>query len=152
MKVINAFLGLLIITFLLTGNLCAIDIEFKQGEIADAVKYGKKYGDEIFKSPSLKYASISFWPGEGGILVRNKYVDLAVSSAMRSMMKQKVSDKEMKEIIESLYLKVQVRTKDDPVITLKQGNRIIEPDKQEYTDPCCESCKFSGVTRLSMNS
>ena len=40
-----------------------------------------------------------------------------------------------------------MRTKDDVIILLKQGENIIEPIDTDYEDPCCELCKFDGGNR-----
>ncbi len=40
-----------------------------------------------------------------------------------------------------------MRTKDEVIILLKQGQNIIEPVNIDYEDPCCELCKFHGGNR-----
>ncbi|MBC8551212.1 MAG: hypothetical protein H8D23_16320 [Candidatus Brocadiales bacterium] len=60
---------------------------------------------------------------------------------------QKISYKEIKGINYSPYFRVQMRTKDDVYILLKQGQNIIEPANIDYEDPCCELCKFHGGDR-----
>lgn len=139
--------SLSIILFLLSKNALGINIQLKQEEVQDAIKNGVEHGKDIFKSPILKNACISFWPKQGGMLVRSKFVDLTVTAAMWFNEGQKISDNEIKDIISSPYLRVEVRTKDDVIILLKQGENIIEPVNTDYEDPCCELCRFDGGNR-----
>ena len=119
----------------------------RRNEIESAIKNGEEHGKDIFKSPNIKYACINYWPRQGGILVRSKFVDIMVSAAMWFSEGQKISYKEVKEINYSPYFRVQMRTKDDVYILLKQGQNIIEPANIDYVDPCCELCKFHGGDR-----
>ncbi|MEK6767269.1 MAG: hypothetical protein AABY49_13740 [Planctomycetota bacterium] len=84
---------------------------------------------------------------QGGILVRSKFVDLTVSTAMWFNEGQKISDSEIKDITSSPFLRVEVRIKDDIIISLKQGEKIIEPVDTDYEDPCCELCRFDSGNR-----
>ncbi|ODS30346.1 MAG: hypothetical protein SCARUB_04547 [Candidatus Scalindua rubra] len=139
--------GLSIILFLFSKNALGINVQLKQEDIDYAIKKGVEHGKDIFKSPDLKHACINYWPRQGGILVRSKFVDLTVSTAMWFNEGQEVSVREIKEIISSPYLKVQVRTKDDVIILLRQGEKIIKQVNIDYEDPCCELCKFDGGNR-----
>jgi len=146
-KRIQTLFCLSIIIFALSGNALALNIKLKKEEVEDAVKKGVEHGKDIFKSPDLKHACINYWPRQGGLLVRSKFIDLTVTASMWFNKGQKISDKEINDIIASPYLKVEMRTKDDVIILLKQGENIIEPVDIDYEDPCCELCKFDGGNR-----
>ena len=139
--------SLSIVLLILSNEALGINVILKEEEIEYAVKKGEEGGKNVFESPILKNACINYWPRQGGILVRSKFVDIVVSTAMRFKEGQKISHKEIKEINYSPYFRVQMRTNDDVYILLKQGQNIIEPSKIDYEDPCCELCKFHGGDR-----
>ncbi|MFQ5714893.1 MAG: hypothetical protein ACE5GU_12755 [Candidatus Scalinduaceae bacterium] len=147
MKLIQMLFGLSIIIFILSANALALNIQVKKEEVEEAIKHGEEHGKDIFKCQDLKHACINFWPKQGGILVRSKFVDLTATASMWFNEGQKISDREIKDIVDFPYLKVEMRTKDDVVILLKQGEQIIEPVNTDYEDPCCELCRFSGGNR-----
>ncbi len=147
MSLIKVFFSLSIILLILSKEALGINVQLKQEEIDYAIKKGVEHEKDIFKSPDLKHACINFWPRQGGLLVRSKFVDLTVSIAMWLNEGQNISDRDIKDIIGSPYLKVEMRTKDDVIILLKQGESIIEPDDTDYEDPCCELCSFDGGNR-----
>jgi hypothetical protein len=146
-NVVKVFFSLSIILLILSKEALGVNVQLKQEEIDYAIKKGAEHGKDIFKSPILKNACINFWPRQGGLLVRSKFVDLMVSTAMWFNEGQEISDREINDIVGSLYLKVEMRTKDDVIILLKQGENIIEPDDTDYEDPCCELCSFDGGNR-----
>lgn len=147
MRTVKVFFSLSIILLILFREALGINVQLKQEEIEYAIKKGEEYRKDIFKSPDLKYACINYWPRQGGLLVRSKFVDLSVTAAMRFKEGQKISDRERKDITSSPYFKVEMRTKDDVIILLKQGERIIKSVDTDYEDPCCELCKFDGGNR-----
>ena len=147
MSLVKIFFSLSIILLVLSKETLGISVQLKKEEIEYAVKKGAEQGKDIFKSPILKNACINYWPRQGGILVRSKFVDLTVSTAMWFNEGEEISDKEIRDITSSPFLRVEVRTKDDIIISLKQGENIITPVKTDYEDPCCELCKFDGGTR-----
>ncbi len=144
MNFVKILFGLLIAIIILSNEARGIDIVLEKDEIEYAVKNGEEHGKDIFKCEILKNACINHWPRRGGILVRSKFVDIVVSTAMRFNEGQKISYKEIKEINYSPYFRVQIRTTDDVYVLLKQGQDIIEPVNIDYKDPCCELCKFHG--------
>ncbi len=139
--------SLIFVLLILSKESLGISVILKEEEIEYAVKNGEEHGKDIFKSPDLKNACINYWPRQGGILVRSKFVDIMVSAAMWFNEGQKISYKEIKEINYSPYFRVQIRTKDDVNVLLKQGQNLIEPVNIDYEDPCCELCKFQGGNR-----
>ena len=139
--------SLSIVFLILSKEALGINVMLKEEEIEYAVKKGEEDGKNVFESPILKNACINYWPRQGGILVRSKFVDIVVSTAMRFNEGQKISHKEIKGINYSPYFRVQMRTRDDVYILLKQGQNIIEPANIDYVDPCCELCKFHGGDR-----
>jgi hypothetical protein len=147
MSFVKVLLSLSIILFLLSKDALGINVILKKEEIEYAIQKGEEYGKDVFNSPDLKHACINYWPRRGGILVRSKFVDIMVSTAMWFNEGQKISYKEIKEISYSPYFRVQMRTTDDVIILIKQGKNIIEPDNIDYEDPCCELCKFHGGTK-----
>ncbi len=147
MSLVKAFFILSIILLILSKEALGINVQLKQEEIEYAIKNGEEHRKDIFKSPILKNACINFWPRQGGILVRSKFVDLIVSTAMWFNEGQTISEREIRDITSSPYLKVEMRTKDDVIILLKQGENIIEPVNIDYEDPCCELCSFDGGNR-----
>jgi hypothetical protein len=147
MSLLKVLFSLSIIIFLLSKNALGINIQLKQEEVQEAIKHGEKHGKEIFKCQDLKHAGINFWPKQGGMLVRSKFVYLTVSASMWFNEGHQISNKEIKDIINSPYLRVEVRTKDDVIILLKQGKNIIEPVNTDYEDPCYELCRFVGGNR-----
>ncbi len=148
MNLVKVLFGLCFILFVFCKDAPGINVQLKQNEIEAAVKNGVDHGrKDIFNSRSLQHACINFWPKRGGILVRSKFVDLTVTAAMRHSEKQKISDKEIKDIISSPYLKIEARTNDDVIILLKQNGKIIESVDIDYEDPCCELCEHSGGTK-----
>jgi hypothetical protein len=147
MSFAKVLFSLSIVLLLLSKDALGINVILKKEEIDYAIKNGEEHGKDIFKSPILKSACINYWPRQGGILVRSKFVDIMVSTAMWFNEGQKISYKEIKEINYSPYFRVQMRTKDDVYILLKQGQNIIEPVNIDYEDPCCELCKFHGGNR-----
>jgi len=136
-----------IVFLILSKEALGINVILKKEEIEYAIKNGEEHGKDIFKSPILKNACINFWPRQGGILIRSKFIDLTVSTAMWLNEGQRISDREIKDIIKSPYLKIEVRTKDDVIILLRQDEKIIKSVDIDYEDPCCELCKHSGGTR-----
>ncbi|MHC4454887.1 MAG: hypothetical protein ACYSWS_09360, partial [Planctomycetota bacterium] len=106
MSLVKVFFSLSIILLILSKEALGINVQLKQEEIDYAIKKGVEHGKDIFKSPDLKHACINYWPRRGGILVRSKFVDLTVSTAMWFNEGQEVSDREIKDIIGSPYLKV----------------------------------------------
>ncbi len=147
MSLVKILFVLSIVLFLFSENALGINVQLKKEEIEHAIKKGVEYEKDIFNSPVVKNACISYWPRQGGILVRSKFVDLVVSASMWFNVGQNISDKEIKETIASPYLRIQMRTKDDVIILLKQSENIIEPVNTDYEDPCCELCKLDGGTR-----
>lgn len=147
MDLAKTFFTFSFILLIFHENALGINIELKQKEIEGAIKYGEENAKDIFKSSDLKHACINFWPNQGGVLARSKHVDLMVTAAMRFDVEQKITDKEIKDITTSPYLRIQMHTKDDVVISLKQEEKIIESVNVDYVDPCCELCKFSGGNR-----
>ncbi len=139
--------SLSIVLLILSKDALGINVILKEEEIEYAIKNGEEHGKNVFESPILKNACINYWPRQGGILVRSKFVDIVVSTAMRLNEGQKISHKEIKGINYSPYFRVQMRTKDDVYILLKQGQNIIEPVNIDYEDTCCELCKFHGGNR-----
>ena len=144
MSFAKVLFSLIFVLLILPKDVSGINVILNKEEIEYAIKNGEEHGKDIFKCPILKNACINNWPGQGGILVRSKFVDIMVSSAMWFNEGQKISYKEVKEINYSPYFRVQIRTKDDVYILLKQGQNIIEPVNIDYEDPCCELCKFHG--------
>ena len=147
MDLVKVLFGLSIILLILSKDALGINVQLKKEEVEYAIKNGEEHRKDIFKSPILKNACINYWPRQGGILLRSKFVDLTVSTAMWLNEGQKISDKEIKDITSSPYFKIEMRTKDDVIILLKQGEKIIEPIETDYEDPCCELCKFDGGNR-----
>ncbi len=143
----KSFFSLSIILLILSNEALGINVQLKKEEIEYAIKKGVEHEKDIFNSPAIKNACISYWPRQGGILVRSKFVDLVVSASMRFNAGQNISNKEINDIVASPYLRIEMRTKDDVIILLKQGENIIEPVNTDYEDPCCELCKFDGGTR-----
>ncbi|MHC4269546.1 MAG: hypothetical protein ACYSTS_13885 [Planctomycetota bacterium] len=144
MSFAKVLFSLIFVLLILSKEALGINVILKKEEIEDAIKNGEDHGEDVFKSPILKNACINYWPRQGGILVRSKFVDIMVSAAMWFNEGQKVSYKEIKEINYSPYFRVVMRTKDDVFILLKQGQKIIEPANINYEDPCCELYKFHG--------
>jgi len=147
MKLIQTLFCLSIILLIVSKDALGFNVQLQQEEIDYAIKKGVEHEKDIFRSPDLKHACINFWPRQGGILVRSKFIDLTVTASMWFNEGQNISDREINDIVDSPYLKVQMRTKDDVVILLKQGENIIEPVDTDYEDPCCELCKFDGGNR-----
>jgi hypothetical protein len=139
--------SLSIVLLILSNEALGINVILKNEEIEYAVEKGEEHRKNVFESKILKNACVNYWPSQGGVLVRSKFVDIVVSTAMRLNEGQKISYKEIKEINYSPYFRVQMRTKDDVYILLKQGQDIIEPANIDYEDPCCELCKFNGGNR-----
>jgi hypothetical protein len=147
MSFVKVLFSLILVLIILTNDALGINVLLNKEEIEYAMIHGEESGKDVFKSPLLKTACINDWPRQGGILVRSKFVDIMVSSAMWFNEGQKISYKEIKEINYSPYFRVQIRTKDDVFILLKQGQNIIEPVNINYEVPCCELCKFHGGNR-----
>lgn len=144
MSMVKLLFSLSIILLLFSKTALGINVQLKKEEIEYAIKKGTEHGKDIFNSPILKNACINFWPKQGSLLVRSKFVDLTVSTAMWFNEGQKISDREINDIVDSPYFKVEMRTKDDVIISLRQVENIIEPVNTDYEDPCCELCKFDG--------
>ena len=147
MNFTKVLLSLIFVLLILSEEALGINVILKKEDIEYAIKNGEQHGKDIFKSPILKNACINYWSRRGGILVRSKFIDIVVSTAMWFNEGKKISYKEIKEINYSPYFKVEIRTKDDVYILLKQGQNIIEPVNIDYEDPCCELCKFHGGNR-----
>lgn len=147
MNLAKILFSLSIVLLILTDEALGINVILKEEQIEYAVENGEEHRKNVFESRVLKNACINNWPRQGGILVRSKFVDIVVSTAMRLNEEQKISQKEIKEINYSPYFRVQMRTKDDVYILLKQGQNIIEPSNIDYEVPCCELCKFHGGDR-----
>ena len=147
MSFAKVLFSLIFVLLILSKDASGINVLLEKEEIEHAIKNGEEHGKDIFKCPILKNACINHWPRQGGILVRSKFVDIMVSTAMWFNEGQKISYKEIKKINYSPYFRVQMRTKDDVYILLKQGQNIIEPVNIDYEDPCCELCKFHGGNR-----
>ncbi len=147
MNLVKVLFALCFILFIFYKDATGINVQLKQNEIEDAVTNGVDHGKDIFNSRFLQHACINYWPKQGGILVRSKFVDLTVTAAMWHNEGQKISDGEIKDIINSPYLKIEVRTKDDVIILLRQDEKIIKSVEIDYEDPCCELCKLNGGTR-----
>lgn len=95
MSLVKAFFILSIILLILSKEALGINVQLKQEEIEYAIKNGEEHRKDIFKSPILKNACISFWPRQGGILVRSKFVDLTVSTAMWFNEGQRISNRDV---------------------------------------------------------
>ncbi len=147
MNLVKVLFGLCFILLIFCKDAPGINVQLKQNEIEAAITKGVDHGKDIFNSRFLEHVCINFWPKQGGILVRSKFVDLTVTAAMWHSEGQKISDREIKDIINSPYLKIEVRTKDDVIILLRQDEKIIKSVDIDYEDPCCELCKHSGGTR-----
>ena len=147
MSFAKVLFSLIFVLLILSKESFGINVILNKEEIEYAIKNGEEHGKDIFKSPNLKNACINHWPRQGGILVRSKLIDIMVSTAMWFNEGQKISYKEVKEINYSPYFRVQMRTNDEIIILLKQGQNIIEPVNIDYEDPCCELCKFHGGNR-----
>ncbi|MHC4321529.1 MAG: hypothetical protein ACYST3_04565 [Planctomycetota bacterium] len=147
MRLAKVLFSLSIVLLILSKDASGINVILEKEEVDYAIKNGEEHGKDVFKSPILKNACINNWPRRGGLLVRSKFVDIMVSTAMWFNEGQKISHKEIKEINYSPYFRVQMRTTDDVYILLKQGKNIIEPVNIDYEDPCCELCKFHGGTK-----
>ena len=147
MSFAKVLFSLIFVLLILSKDASGINVLLEKEEIEYAIKNGEEQGKDIFKCPILKNACINHWPGPGGLLVRSKFVDIMVSAAMRFNEGQKISYKDVKEINYSPYFRVQIRTKDDVYILLKQDQNIIKPVNIDYEDPCCELCKFHGGNR-----
>ncbi len=147
MSLVKILFVLSIVLFLFSENALGINVQLKKEEIEYAIKKGVEHEKDIFNSPAIKNACINYWPRQGGILVRSKFVDLVVSASMWFNAGQNISNREINDIVASPYLRIEMRTKDDVIILLKQGENIIEPVNTDYEDPCCELCKFDGGTR-----
>lgn len=147
MNFVKVLFSLSIVLLILSKEASGVTVILKKEEIDYAIKSGEEHGKDIFTCQILKNACINNWPKRGGILVRSKFVDIMVSTAMWFNEGQKISYKEVKEINYAPYFRVQVRTTDEVIILLKQSQNIIEPVNIDYEDPCCELCKFHGGNR-----
>ena len=138
---------LIFVLLILSKNASGRNVILEKEEIEYAIKKGEECGKDIFECPILKNACINHWPRTGGLLIRSKFVDIMVSTAMWFNEGQKISYKDVKEINYAPDFRVQIRTKDDVYILLKQGQNIIEPVNIDYEDPCCELCRYYGGNR-----
>ena len=138
---------LIFVLLILSKNAPGRNVILEKEEIEYAIKKGEECGKDIFECPILKNACINHWPRTGGLLIRSKFVDIMVSTAMWFNEGQKISYKDVKEINYAPDFRVQIRTKDDVYILLKQGQNIIEPVNIDYEDPCCELCRYYGGNR-----
>lgn len=147
MSFAKVLFSLIFVLLILSKDASGINVILEKEEIEFAIKKGEECGKDIFECPILKNACINHWPRTGGLLVRSKFVDIMVSAAMWFNEGQKISYKDVKEINYAPDFRVQIRTKDDVYILLKQGQNIIEPVNIDYEDPCCELCRYYGGNR-----
>lgn len=136
LSMLNLFL------FLAVQSAEAVQVNLTEKEVREAVDYGERYSRTIFSSVVVDPACFGPWPAINGGLVRSKFIDLAVKAAMRKAQRQKITEEDIREVVDSGALRVMVRTRRDATISLKQGEKIIEPQDVSYKDACCELCEL----------
>jgi hypothetical protein len=116
----------------------AFNVTLTPEQIHEANEYGKQYkGPGIFYSDVVKPACFGEFPKGPGGVVMSKYVNTAVTSAMKALKDETLTDEEIQEIQESTTFKVVVNVVEDiqapeeVQIMLIQGSNIVLPQKTE---------------------
>ncbi len=139
-NLLSFILGLLLI--MPASSIEAVQVELTGEDVQEAVGYGEKYSRTIFSSILVDPARFGYWPSINGGLVRSKFIDLAVKAAMRKAQRQRITEEDIREVMDCNALRVMMRTRKDVTISLKQGEKLIEPEDVSYKDACCELCEL----------
>ncbi|MGQ3686329.1 MAG: hypothetical protein ACUBOA_15195 [Candidatus Loosdrechtia sp.] len=112
----------------------AFNIILTSDQIHEANNYGRQYkGPEIFYSDVVRPACFGDFPKGPGGVVMSKYINVAVTSAMKALKDEILTDEEMQEIQDSTAFKVvvniteNIQSPEDVQILLIQGSNKMVP-------------------------